>query len=126
MILTNGQRAWPLIAAVLREWSDGLVVAPVGMTRVLLAEWAARATIVLLLAVAVMSVRGAARPRPRLVRVGGGLAAALLIGWPLWAAAQDYLFMFSILPGLWPWLGAASALTGLAATAVAFAPDRSS
>ena len=126
VILTNGQRAWPLIAVVLREWSDSLGVAPVGMTRVLKAEWAARATIVLLLAVAVLCVRGAARPRPRLVRVGGGLAAALLIGWPLWAAAQDYLFLFSILPGLWPWLGAASALTGLAATAVAFAPDRSS
>ena len=59
VILTNSQRAWPLIAAVLREWSDSLGVAPVGMTRVLRAEWAARATIVLLLAVAVLCVRGA-------------------------------------------------------------------
>ncbi|MGZ3216523.1 ester cyclase [Paracoccus sp. T5] len=49
------------------------------------------------------------RPRPRLGRVMFGVTAALLTLWPLWAAAQDYLFLFSILLGFWSWPGTAPA-----------------
>jgi CubicO group peptidase (beta-lactamase class C family) len=42
VILSNSQRAWPLFADVLRVWSESLGVQPVGMTRVLWAETAAR------------------------------------------------------------------------------------
>src|SRR6056297_1272539 len=45
VILSNSQRAWPLFAALLKDWSTGLGVAPVGMTRVLWAERAARVAI---------------------------------------------------------------------------------
>lgn len=125
VILSNSQRAWPLFAALLRDWSESLGVAPVGMTRVLLAETAARITIVLALAAAVFGVRFAcARRRPRAIRIAAGIVATVLIGWPLWAAAQTYLFLFSILPGLWPWLAGASGLAGLGLASVALMPKR--
>ncbi|TFL16639.1 class A beta-lactamase-related serine hydrolase [Jannaschia formosa] len=126
VILSNSQRAWPLFAALLRDWSDSLGVAPVGMSRVLLAERAARIGIALGLLVGALGIWMASRPGRRLRfarRTAGGVGAALIL-WPLWAAAQDYLFLFSILPGLWPWLGAASGLAGLGLSALALAPER--
>jgi CubicO group peptidase (beta-lactamase class C family) len=126
VILSNSQRAWPLFAAILRDWSASLGVAPVGMTRVLLAETAARVGIALGLLVGAFVIWIASRPgrRPWSARgMAGGVAAALIL-WPLWAAAQEYLFVFSILPGLWPWLGATSGLAGVGLAALALAPER--
>jgi CubicO group peptidase (beta-lactamase class C family) len=128
VILSNSQRAWPLFAAVLGEWSESLGVAPVGMARVLWAETAARIAIVLLLAasalVLLIACRG--RSRPCVVRISAGAIAAPLVLWPIWAAAQDYLFLFSILPALWPWLAAASLGLGLCLAFAALAPSRKS
>ncbi len=126
VILSNSQRAWPLFAALLRDWSDSLGVAPVGMSRVLLAEKAARIGIAVGLVVGALAIWMASRPgrRPRVARLTAGGVGAGLILWPLWAAAQDYLFLFSILPGLWPWLGAASGIAGLGLSALALAPER--
>jgi hypothetical protein len=50
--------------------------------------------------------------------------ATALILWPRWAAMQDNLFLFSVLPSLWPWLTAASGLAGLSLAAVALTPER--
>jgi CubicO group peptidase (beta-lactamase class C family) len=126
VILSNSQRAWPLFAAILREWSESLGVAPVGMARVLWAETAARGAIALAVACAVLSLwaamLGGAR-RTALKACAGGIGAALIL-WPLCAAAQDYLFLFSMLPGLWPWLGAASGLAGLGLVMLAILPER--
>jgi CubicO group peptidase (beta-lactamase class C family) len=69
VILSNSQRAWPLFAALLRDWSESLGVAPVGMARVLWAERAARIGIALGLA------RRGARP---LARVSGAGSAPVL------------------------------------------------
>ncbi|WP_290648954.1 serine hydrolase domain-containing protein [Aquisalimonas sp.] len=126
IILSNSQRAWPVFAAILRDWSGSLGVAPVGMARVLWAETAARTAIVLALVGATLTfwIAHLGRPRPRVVRVGAGGIAVALIVWPLWAAAQDYLFLFSILPGVWPWLGAASAVAGLGLGTMALVPVR--
>ncbi len=126
VILSNSQRAWPLFAALLRDWSESLDVAPVGMTRVLWAERLARLGIGLGLLVGALSAWMARRPgrRAGFARVAAGGIGAAMILWPLWAAAQDYLFLFSILPGLWPWLGAASGLAGLGLAAMALAPKR--
>lgn len=125
VILSNSQRAWPLFAAILRNWSESLGVAPAGMTRILLAERAARIAIGLALAVALLALLlSYARRRSLAFRIAAGIAAAALIGWPLWAAAQTYLFLFSILPGLWPWLGGASALAGLGLAFFALVPRR--
>ena len=68
---------------------------------------------------ALFRVESIAKP----VTAWGGIAA-LLILWPLWATAQDYLFLFSILPGLWPWLGLASGLAGAVLAALALGPER--
>lgn len=126
VILSNSQRAWPLFAALLRDWSEGLGVDPVGMTRILWAAWAARFGIALGLLVGAFGMWMTLRPgrRPEFARfVAGGLAAALIL-WPIWAVSQDYLFLFSILPSLWRWLGAASGLAGLGLAALALAPER--
>lgn len=128
VILSNSQRAWPLFAAILRDWSESLGVAPVGMAHVLWAERAALVGIALSLVVAALGLGIALRDRRRApyTRIAAGGIAAALILWPLWAVAQDYLFLFSILPGLWPWLGAASGLArlGLAAVALGSRPSR--
>ncbi len=126
VILSNSQRAWPLFAAVLRDWSESLGVAPVGMARILWAETVARGAIALALASAALSLWVAllGRARPRALRAcAGGIGAAMILS-PLWAAAQDYLFLFSILPSLWPWLGAASGMAGLGLVTLAILPER--
>lgn len=51
VIIADSQRAWPLFAVILREWSHDLGVDPVGMTRVLWAETAALAAIGILAAI---------------------------------------------------------------------------
>lgn len=125
MILSNSQRAWPLFAVILRDWSESLGVEPVGMARVLLAEaaaWAAIAADFRGGAALWVAMRG--RPRRVAVRIGAGGIGAALILWPLWAAAQEYLFLFSILPALWPWLGAASGLAGVGLATTALLPER--
>jgi CubicO group peptidase (beta-lactamase class C family) len=126
VILSNSQRAWPLFADVLRVWSESLGVQPVGMTRVLWVETAARFAIAGLGIVAALAlwvaVTGASRNRA--VRVIAGAASVAFIVWPLWATGQDYLFLFSILPGLWPWLAAASGIAGLCLAALALGPKR--
>jgi hypothetical protein len=65
------------------------------------------------------------RHRPRALRIVAVGCAAALIFWPIWAAVQPYLFLFSILPGLWPWLGAASGLAGVGLLTFAGMPERS-
>ncbi len=42
--------------------------------------------------------------------------------WPLWAAAQNSRFLFSVLPGLWMWLGMAPVLTGIGMGSLALIP----
>jgi len=126
VILANSQRAWPLFAVILRAWSESLGVAPVGMSRVLWAAPLARGAIFLLAGVAALAgwglLRGARRRRA--VRVATGFAGAGLLVAVAWAARQDYLFIFSILPGLSAWLGGAMALAGAALAGVALWPAR--
>ena len=126
VILSNSQRAWPLFADILRVWSESLSVQPVGMTRVLWAETAARFAIAGLGIVAVLALWLAVRRarRNRAARGIGGAVSATLMIWPLWAAGQDYLFLFSILPGLWPWLATASGIAGLCLAALAVGQGR--
>ncbi len=126
VILSNTQRAWPLFAMILRDWSGSLGVAPVGMARVLWAETGARIAMVLLLLLTVLALWRAIAGRPwqRTLRIGAAVVGGTLILWPIWAGMQDYLFLFSILPGLWPLLAAVSALAGLSLCAVAVFPKR--
>ena len=131
ILLANSQRAWPLFAEVLAEWSTTLGVAPVGMARVA-QGWTLglAATALLTLAAIVQALRlgigiasgqrGWTWPTPW--RAAAALSGAGLIALTLWAAAQDYLFLFSILPGLAGWLGLATATLGASMILSAFLP----
>jgi hypothetical protein len=126
VILANSQRAWPLFAMILKKWSGHLGVDPVGMSPVLWAETGARVLIGLMLTVSLLALWWgvAGRPVGRVLRRRAGVAGGLLILWPLWAGLQDYVFLFSILPGLWTWLAVVSVLTGLALSTVALCATR--
>ncbi|MCC5986574.1 MAG: beta-lactamase family protein [Pararhodobacter sp.] len=129
IMLANSQRAWPLFATVLGEWSGKLGVAPVGMARVA-QVWTLglAATIALALSAGAQALRLAIavkRGRRRLLRpglwrgmlaIGGGAVIALV----LWAAAQEYLILHSVLPGLSLWLGLATAAAGVVMVLSAF------
>lgn len=131
ILLANSQRAWPLFAEILGEWSTMLGVAPVGMARVA-QGWSLglAATALLALAAIVQSLRlgiGIALGQrgwrgPTLLRAILALSGAGLIALVLWAALQDYLFLFSILPGLAGWLGLAAAALGAVMVLSAFLP----
>jgi len=133
ILLANSQRAWPLFAAVLGEWSEGLGVAPVGMARVAqIWTMGLAATIALALGAAVQAWRLAITMRRRqrrlqwpglwrgILATGGGA----MIAFVLWAAAQEYLIIYSVLPGLSLWLGLATAAAGMVMAVSAFCPPR--
>lgn len=129
ILLANSQRAWPLFAEVLTDWSASIGVAPVGMARVALAWWLGLVvTVALALGAAGQALRlgfgigwgrrGFQRPTP--ARAVFALGGAGLVGAVIWAVAQDYLFLFSILPGLSGWLGVATAALGMMTVLSAF------
>ncbi len=110
VLLANSQRAWPLFARVLADWSRAIGVAPVGMARVRWGTpvaWSATGLAVVLAFGAVIT-RPATRRRAAL-RVA---AALVLIAGVGWAATRDYLFVFSVIPDVIGWL--ATALLALA------------
>ncbi len=129
ILLTNSQRAWPLFATVLREWSNALGVAPVGMARVA-HLWALGLALTLGLALGAAAQalrliigwrRGRRRwQRPTLARNVLALGGAGLIAIVAWAARQEYLITDSVLPGLSQWLGLAIAAAGLMVLLSAF------
>lgn len=120
VLLANSQRAWPLFGHVLRAWSGALGVAPVGMALVTWARPAAWVAVALLAAIAAFVLSRLAAPRGHpWARAGEAVAGLGLIGAVAWASAQDYLFLFSILPGMMGWLAAASLSTGAALLASA-------
>lgn len=119
VLLANSQRAWPLFAHVLRAWSRSLGVEPVRMARIVWAAPLAWLIIgVCLLGAGLLVARAAVRGRAgagagngtwtglaiRSVAVLGGVGLLAAVAW---ASAQDYLFLFSILPATTVWLGAA-------------------
>jgi hypothetical protein len=135
ILLANSQRAWPLFGHILRRWSASMGVEPVGMSRVTLARPLAWMLVFLLLAGAGLQTlrlqigysRGRRRwmPRTRTHPVVGllqALAGVALLGLVAWAATRDYLFIFSILPGMMGWLGGSLAAAGAVLLASALVP----
>lgn len=133
ILLANSQRAWPLFAEILGEWSAVLGVSPVGMARVA-HGWTLGLAVTVLLALAAtlqslrLGIGLAAQSRrwqwPTPARAALGLAGVALIALVLWAVAQGYLFLFSVLPGLSGWLGLATAALGAVMVMSAFLPRR--
>lgn len=136
VMLTNSQRSWPLIAGVLRDWADWEGVGGVKMERVEHGVAAMRALIAgLILAtvtvagrLAVDVARGRRRPAPfaargRRRRVLRAVLGAAALSGLAWAAAQPYLLVSSVFPGVAGsagWAGAALSFAMLADAA--FAP----
>jgi CubicO group peptidase (beta-lactamase class C family) len=130
VILTNSQRSWPLMAAILRDWGEWRGFGPIGMGRIAQAGTAMKGVVGLILLLA--GWRGwrlYTRARARWGRAPGegrrgdgtrvlefGLGLSLL-GLLLWAVTRDYLFLTSVFPTTAVWLG--WSLTLLAAVMVA-------
>ena len=113
VVLTNSQRSWPLIAVVLRDWARWTGIGSVKMARIGYGVAAVRTLVVaLLVASAWLGVRvaGAVRARrrrfaplaaaargPRALQAAAGLAVILGLAW---SAAQPYLLVTSVFPGV--------------------------
>ena len=124
VLLSNSQRAWPMFAGILDAWSADLNVDPVGMARLSWARPGALGAIAALVLTALLSAAFAlsGATLERAWRVAIGMAGLGLIAAPLWAMSQTYLFIFSILPGLTPWLGGAAISAGAGLLLLAVSP----
>jgi CubicO group peptidase (beta-lactamase class C family) len=101
VILTNSQRSWPVIAAILAEWARWRGLSPLGMERILwgeLALWLLAAIIVwfaLLLALSVVRSQVVWQPWARRLQVGVAILLLCGLGWCL---SQKYLFLTAVFP----------------------------
>lgn len=113
VILTNSQRSWPFMAQVLTDWSHWLGIKPVKMGRIIYATkalWALIGFVLLILlwliyrlAIGAFSGRRQFDPlssESRGKRLTQFLIGSLGIAAIAWSAAQPYLFVSSIFPGV--------------------------
>jgi len=115
VILTNSQRSWPLMARVLSDWAAWTGIGAVKFGRIrygVAAMWAltgalvaASAWLTLRLAHGVLRGRRLAplarsSRLPRLLRASFGLGGLALMAW---SAAQPYLTLSSVFPGVVGW-----------------------
>lgn len=137
VIVTNSQRSWPLMAHILNEWARGTPAGSVGMGRIARAETAMWGVIggIFLLALGWATrvgrhlVRGRRRFAPAqlprspvlLAQVGTGGA---LLGGLVWANAQEYLYISSVLPRSTVWLGISLATLALVLAGSGLLPSR--
>ncbi len=111
VILTNSQRSWPLIAAILRDWSRWRGLGPVKMTRITSGVAASKVFTLVMGLVALGQLgrvilgwhRGRRRfmPRsgaPRLLRATTAALGFALLALLAWSASQPYLLVSSIFP----------------------------
>lgn len=135
VILTNSQRSWPLISAVVADWATWSGVGPVQLSRISQANSALRvALVVWALALVVTGVTLVARVRTgarrfaplasdtRLWRLSLAVVSAASLAGVAWAARQPYLMVSSLLPSLVLWLAVAVTLTALLALCAAVIP----
>jgi len=126
VILTNSQRSWPLIAAVLGEWAQWSGAGSVQMSRITTAVVLLRVVVAGLAGMGVWQgwalVRGIragrrrwapASPDRRKRRVLQASAALLVLLGLAWATAQPYLMVSSVFPGVSAWAGWALAALAL-------------
>lgn len=118
VILTNSQRSWPMISAVLRDWAQWSGAGSVGMgtiARAVPVLWALIAVIGLLSLwqawrLARDTLSGHRRMAPlsrdsRILRSVQGVVFVGLVSTLMWSRAQDYLFLSSVFPRATGWLG---------------------
>jgi len=135
VMLVNSQRAWPLFAKVLRDWSKWAGIAPVGMAHLTTVIFVLQVIIGLLIIASlgqifrigqglVMGKRSFA-PLANVawtVRLIQGLLATFLFWVLIWERSQDYLFLWSIIPHVFSWFEFAIFVAALALAVTAAAP----
>lgn len=138
VILTNSQRSWPLIAAVLHGWASWLGFDSPQMTRILLGEslifalsgaifclaligfsWIAYKAVRRKLSFAVPGFGSERLPSVIRFVVSAGVLAFLA-----WCLTQKYLFITSVFPSAAPWLGISAAVLALALLVRSFLRER--
>ena len=137
VILTNSQRAWPLIGAVLQDWSTWSGAGSVQMARISDANDAARVALAILVVgcltgatwLVVAVVRGTRRfaplaPATRPRRLAQAVAATAVLGALVWAEAQPYLMVSSLFPSLLGWAAVWLTVAALLGLCVAAFPRR--
>ena len=118
VILANSQRSWPLMAAVLDEWAQWSGAGTVQMSRITSAVVLLRVLVAGLLGVFLWQVWTLARGflsggrrwapashvrwKSRTVQASAALLALMGLAW---AAAQPYLLVSSVFPGISEWAG---------------------
>lgn len=121
VILTNSQRSWPVIARILRSWTEWLEVGQLGMSRIITGGIVLQIIVLLIFLVILARIEGIVTA----IKKGEYkvtftwqkslrylFAAIIFIGLFL-AARQDYLFLTSVFPIISLWLGYALAGLGL-------------
>ncbi len=118
VILTNSQRSWPFIASLLGDWARWRGFSPIGMERLLLAQYSLWAVIGIIwwamLLKVVLRVTGMGHTKRKgtlhakctlLRRFAQGGTAILLLAVLGWCLSQKYLFLTSVFPRVSLWLG---------------------
>jgi hypothetical protein len=139
VILTNSERSWPLMARVLRDWSQWSGGGAVQFSRIVHATTALWGLIGLIALTALGQAirlgrgwwRGRRRwaPFARTARFARSLQAAAAVGVIAalaWSLAQPYLFVTSIFPIAAPWAGITLLVGALVLALSAVLPRRAS
>ena len=118
VILTNSQRSWPFFGYILNIWSKWRGFGPVGMGKIIWAQNALWLSIGLLWATMLWQSWGLVlgiicrkrRFSPlwkefRVIPLIQGIFAVILAVILLWCSRQDYLFISSVFPIAYVWLG---------------------
>lgn len=121
VILTNSQRSWPVIARILRSWTEWLEVGHLGMNRIITGGIVLQIIILLIFLVVLARMEGIVTALKRgEYKVAFTwqnslryiFASIIFVGLFL-AARQDYLFLTSVFPIISVWLGYALAGLGI-------------
>lgn len=137
VILTNSQRAWPLIGAVLKDWANWTGTGPVQMSRITDANTVLRITLIVVAVGTIMwasrlargAITGTRRfaplaPQARAWRIVQAAASAAVLAGLAWAAAQPYLIVSSLFPSYVAWAAAWATATALLVLCAAALPPR--
>jgi CubicO group peptidase (beta-lactamase class C family) len=118
VILTNSQRSWPFISYLISDWSKWIGIPALGMNRIaqgVLLVWSVIlllfiASLLLLWRIGTNFMSGNRKWVPftkenRLLRFLLGFVALAILTILVWCVNQDYLFITSVFPTAYQWLG---------------------
>lgn len=117
IILTNSQRSWPFISALLNRWGEETGYSPIGMGLIEKAGHILRIVLIFLSAILVIKtlflikaikdrrrIFSPLHPDHLLIRMLNATAALLIAAGIIWALSQPYLFITSVFPIESPYL----------------------